>query len=116
MIQASPTGDTGYHPQVNRRITTKQEKKEDTPVGFEEFWNAYPRKVGKQEAWRAWLKLRPSPALRATILEALRKHKTSGQWTKDAGRYIPHPATWLNGARWEDVVEPAKPGFISFAE
>jgi len=23
-------------------------------------------------------------------------------WLKDDGQYIPLPATWLNGARWED--------------
>ena len=26
----------------------------------------------------------------------------SEQWLKDEGRYIPHPATWINGRRWED--------------
>ena len=26
----------------------------------------------------------------------------------EGGRYIPHPATWLNGRRWEDEINPAK--------
>jgi hypothetical protein len=28
--------------------------------------------------------------------------KNSQQWTKDGGQFIPMPATWLNGRRWED--------------
>jgi hypothetical protein len=26
----------------------------------------------------------------------------SRQWTDEGGKYIPHPATWLNNHRWED--------------
>jgi hypothetical protein len=31
----------------------------------------------------------------------------SADWTKNNGQYIPLPATYLNGRRWED--EPGKP-------
>ena len=39
----------------------------------------------------------------------LRKQIASDEWKRDGGRFIPHPATWLNGKRWEDEVsEPAQ--------
>jgi hypothetical protein len=41
-----------------------------------------------------------------TLLTALDKQKKSTQWKKDNGQFIPHPATWLNGKRWEDQLEP----------
>jgi hypothetical protein len=66
------------------------------------FWEAYPRKVGKQDALRAWNKLAPDDALLAVMLAALERQKSWDEWTRDKGRYIPHPATWLNGRRWED--------------
>jgi hypothetical protein len=36
-------------------------------------------------------------------------HVASEQWRRDDGRFIPHPATWLNQRRWEDEAEPAAP-------
>ena len=40
---------------------------------------------------------------------ALAEQKKSKDWTKDGGQYIPYPATWLNGKRWQDELEPAAP-------
>jgi hypothetical protein len=36
------------------------------------------------------------------MLAALAVHVASEQWRRDDGRFIPHPATWLNQRRWED--------------
>lgn len=80
-----------------------------SPKGFSEFWAAYPRKAGKGAAEKAWAKLKADDALTETILAAIEKHKTSDQWKKDGGKYIPHPSTWLNQRRWEDEVESAEP-------
>jgi len=63
------------------------------------FWQSYPRKIDKDRARRAWKKLKPDRALAKTILEALRRWKLCDQWQEE--RFIPHPATWLNGKRWE---------------
>ena len=66
---------------------------------FEKFWSAYPRKEGKQKARAAFEKVEVPIE---TLLEAIENQKRSAQWCKDNGQYIPHPATWLNGKRWED--------------
>lgn len=73
--------------------------------GFDEFWLAYPRKVGKfnaRKAWRQMAKLRPPLA---AILERLSVLRSSPQWTKDGGQYIPHPGTWLRRGGWDDEPE-----------
>ena len=75
--------------------------------GFASFWQAYPRKVAKAAALKAWAKLRPDAALQASILAGLWAAVRSEQWQRDGGAYIPHPATWLNGRRWEDDLTPA---------
>ncbi len=72
--------------------------------GFDGFWTAYPRKVAKAAARKAWERLRPGGELVSRILAALELHKETEQWQKDTGRFIPYPATWLNGRRWEDEV------------
>jgi hypothetical protein len=69
---------------------------------FEIFWPEYPNKVAKQDAIKAWNKINPSAELFNKIMGGLHKAKASKKWLKDGGEYIPYPATWLNGKRWED--------------
>ena len=68
---------------------------------FDLFWAQYPRKIGKQAAFRAYQKAKGIPDI-GLVLEALSRAKASEQWRRDNGRYIPHPATWLNQGRWMD--------------
>lgn len=74
----------------------------ETEMLFDRFWAAYPRKVGKKRAQQAWKKLAPDMSLCRVMSKALAKQKQSGDWTRENGRFIPHPATWINGRRWED--------------
>lgn len=69
---------------------------------FDEFWAAYPKKVGKGEARKSWRKIKPDAELHRKILAAVEEAKRSEQWTREHGQYIPNPATWLNQSRWED--------------
>ena len=66
---------------------------------FDMFWIAYPKKVGKEAARKAWAKANPELA---TVLNALEWQKVSPQWFKNNGQYIPNPSTWLNQHRFLD--------------
>lgn len=81
----------------------------ELPDGFEAFWQAYPRRVGKADAIKAWQKLAPDVELRARMLAAVTVQAKSRDWLKDGGAFIPHPATWLNGRRWEDEAPEQQP-------
>ena len=71
-------------------------------TGFAEFWKTYPKKVGKDAAASAWKrKVRSLPTC-SEIMKALDAQKRSEDWTKDNGKFIPNPATWLNQGRWKD--------------
>ena len=72
---------------------------------FERFWTAYPRHVNKQVARRAFEKLKPDDELLEKMLAAIKKQKQSSQWQENEGQFIPHPATWINGNRWEDELK-----------
>lgn len=78
-------------------------------VGFDRFWEAYPRRVGKGAALKAWSKLNPHAELVERIIEAVERQKLSREWLKDGGQYIPHPTTWLNQTRWEDELPSQAP-------
>ena len=91
----------------------EQEKETTTPPAsrlvdpsFQQFWTAYPRKAAKGKAEDSWKKIHPDEALTQKILASVDAHKKCDQWVKDAGQFIPHPATWLNQRRWEDETKP----------
>jgi hypothetical protein len=71
--------------------------------GFEDFWAAYPRKVGKDAARKAWTAAKK----RAPIAE-IAAGLNAARWPTDA-QFIPHPATWLNQGRWQDNPSDAAP-------
>lgn len=83
----------------------------EVPSGFAEFWSAYPRKVGKGAAEKAFSKA-PINGHLSDVLDALEAQKRSEQWRRDGGQFIPNPATWLNQRRWEDGEPPAKQDWI----
>lgn len=106
-------------PQPHRSRTKKKQQKQATEArprtesapqphqempDFDLFWDAYPRKVGKGAARRSWLSSNGNRPAMSTLLSALEQQKRSEQWTKDSGQYIPHPSTWLNQERWDDLV------------
>lgn len=98
--------DCGLNPiQSESEYESKSEyksKRADARKLFAEFWSAYPRKVAKAEAEKAWKKLNPDEDLLLTMLNAIEAAKKSREWLDEGGKFIPHPTTWLNQRRWED--------------
>lgn len=97
------------HETVTSPLPREEKRREDTnkpplpPKGeFERFWKAYPRKVGKDAAQRAFDKRRPTAALVDDMVAAIERQCRSDAWTKDGGQFIPHPTTWLDQGRWND--------------
>ena len=77
---------------------------------FSRFWAAYPNKKSKKDAKKAWDKLHPDIELCRQMAVALEAQKRSEEWTRDGGRYIPLPASWIRGERWTDEITiPAPP-------
>lgn len=71
---------------------------------FDQFWAAYPKRVAKVEAQKAWTKIKPDAVLLALILKAIENQKAGADWLRDDGQYIPNPASWLRAGRWLDEV------------
>ncbi|TVP84047.1 MAG: helix-turn-helix domain-containing protein [Thioalkalivibrio sp.] len=70
--------------------------------GFGRFWEAWPKRVAKGDAQKAWAKLDPDDALTGRIVEAVHAARQCEQWRRDGGRFVPYPATWLRRQGWED--------------
>jgi hypothetical protein len=84
--------------------TEALQKKTPSPSAprFEAFWKAYPKKVAKDAALKAFLKRKPDDDLLARMLKAIETQSRSEGWRKNGGEFIPNPATWLNETRWLD--------------
>lgn len=72
---------------------------------FDRFWSAYPKKTGKQAARNAWKSSAKRRPAFAAIMAKLEAFKQSDQWTREDGRFIPNPATWINQGRWDDEIK-----------
>lgn len=86
---------------ADKDIDKERDKDISISFGFEDFYAAYPRKVAKTSAMRAWAKLKANQELLDTILNDI-KRRIAGEWHGKDIQYIPHPATYLNQRRWED--------------
>lgn len=74
---------------------------------FVDFWNQYPRKVSKRDALKAWEKAVRVESPEAIIAGLIRQIPYLNSRPME---FRPHPATWLNGWRWEDEVQaPVSP-------
>lgn len=92
-----------------RETGTRPDGAGGVPSGFDRFWEAYPRRVGKQDALKAWGQLAPDDELVDLIVAGVERWKTCDQWTRDDGKFICYPATFLRGRRWEEDDHPDVP-------
>lgn len=72
---------------------------------FADLWVKYPKKVGEDDARKAFNALDPDAETFEQILEGVERWKKSAQW-QDA-QFIPDLAKWIGKKRWTD--DPPKP-------
>ena len=107
-VKASANGKRSFNARLTPAQQTLNHKDKDKDIdketSFDEFWNIYPRKVGKAEAERAYLK-----ALKVATPEQI--IAGAKKYADDKNRipiYTAHPSTWLNQGRWEDEPIPSR--------
>jgi len=95
-----PSSENPIHKNNNTKNTERKKVYDDW---FDQFWEAYPRKVGKAAARKAFLKLAEEGC-----------HAVAGarRFANDPNlppaQFIPHPTTWLNREGWLDEPLPAR--------
>ena len=76
-------------------IVIKNHSNKEIP-SFSKFWDIYPKKVGKKDALKVWLKINPPLEI---VLEFIGLASQTDRWKKG---FIPDPTTFLNQERWTD--------------
>lgn len=75
---------------------------------FDAFWTAYPRRVDKKparKAWRAARRRAPADVITAAAAEYARQVQAAGTQP----RFIKHPSTWLNADGWTETEHTPPP-------
>ncbi len=70
---------------------------------FNDFWNAYPRKQGKEKTFKWFKKNKPDDEFIEMLISDIKKRMES-EWKGKDLEFIPHPTSYLNGKRWEDEI------------
>lgn len=78
------------------------------PASFNEFWSAYPRRIGKQKAFNAW----KAAGKRVMVERSCDKHFAAAHILEAAkafaasavgrSQFCPHPTSWLNAGQYDD--------------
>lgn len=104
-VAKQESGNAKQTPGIDR---DRDKEQTPAPAGaesaeFAAFWTAYPRKVGRTAAAKAYHRasLHTAPPV---ILDGL--HNAVQGWTaaRTLPRFIPYASTWLNAGRWADEV------------
>ena len=83
---------------------------------FDTFWRAYPKRVAKGDAKKAWSQTQNIRPALPYLLAAIESQMRSDQWRKNDGQFIPYPATWLRQERWDDELKVSLPGVVDGKE
>ncbi|MEU0346047.1 hypothetical protein ABZ302_04520 [Streptomyces sp. NPDC006237] len=106
---AEPVSVSGNPGPLNTESVNTHTPAPPAPQGFDEFWAVYPRKVAKGTARTAWSKALKRGADPAHITAAATRHAAQWRALSTSPQYIPYPATWLNGERYDDALDPVQP-------
>lgn len=75
---------------------------------FSCFWEVYPKKVKKKDAFKAFKAIDDIEKILPDIINDVEIKKQTYDWRKQNGQYIPYPASYLREERWNDVNEVAE--------
>ena len=85
----------------HKPLTTNHKPIKDIqPIGFDLFWDAYDKKVGKPNSLKAWAKIRFDKYSAKEIVIAAKADKAA----KPDNKFRKDPERWLKGQHWLDEV------------
>ena len=102
-----------------RKPTSLAESQRHVFIGneFARWWVVYPKKKGKADACKAFHAIaktkRDEEAIKdftdCLITDIQNRLRQDEAWMNGQIQYLPHPATWLRGERWNDDITKSTP-------
>lgn len=121
VTSVSPPGVSSVSPHEREpedREPVKETRARSEHPTFEIWYQAYPRKVGRKRAAKAYNEALRHAEPETLLSAAVELRKRAETMDDEDKRFIPHPTTWLNQGRWDDDLddvypEETKKGFSS---
>ncbi len=92
----SPQNDTDKDKEYTANDKKTDKKKNDYTDGFIAFWEAYPRKIGKAEAYKKYKTRLKDGWTDGELLEAAKNYAYQCKKLRTEPQYIKHPKTFLS--------------------
>ena len=87
--------------------TPKDRSSASPPDRFPDFWQAYPKKVKRQDARKKWKARRLDAKADEIIADVKKRIQADKRWLEG---FAPDPTTYINGSRWEDEIQGSESG------
>jgi hypothetical protein len=91
----------------------KEINKENLEDRFEEIWKLYPRKEGKSNAFKKYLKIYKKVSDNE-IIKGIDKYVGYIEKNKIENKYIKMGSSWFNGECWNDIYEEEPEGKVEW--
>ena len=99
-------GEGSSKEQIPPRAVRAVPDEPEPPDRFAEFYAVFPRKVGRAEALKAWVKAVKRTKDPQRIIDAAARYAAECRRTGRAAEHTKHPASWLNAERYDDQPDP----------
>jgi hypothetical protein len=101
---------------LNNQVLKENKKeinKESLETRFEEIWKLYPRKEGKANAFKKYLKIYKKVSDNE-IIKGIDKYVDYIEKNKIENKYIKMGSSWFNGECWNDIYEEEPEGKVEW--
>lgn len=109
---ATPNAEVEVEVEVEETRTIRPKKQAKTNPRFAEFYEAFPRHVGRIAAEKAFANAVAAGADPEALIAGAKRYRDDPN--RDP-KYTAHPATWLNQGRWMDEATVAASAPTGFA-
>ena len=103
LVNQKPTPSSSSSTSNNKPPLPPKKRGDEYEQDFLTFWNAYPKKAKRPNAYREWKKLGSKRPGIAVLTACIQKQATWRPWIEG---YIPDPERWLKNERWLDEKPP----------
>ena len=112
-VTASQQGDNKMITTIEEREERKKERNNKYTCAFEEFWQAYPRKKDKGNAFKKFNARLNNGFSEEELIGAAKNYAAECQKNQTEEKYIKHPATFLSDSLpFQEYLEKGIPKFV----
>lgn len=108
------TGEEGNRGRGDKHTCSPAPPSSERATRFDEFWDAYPRKVGKDKAKPKYAAAVRRAGNEQTVIDGA--HRLATDPNLPEKQFIPYPTTWLERGGWNDEPLPARADNLSSSQ